>query len=164
MNLGNLFLLITLSNSRPNNLYLIPLLIDIFLSLLSKVIAKKVRELLGIEEPYWNRSISLLHRKPLGLFLERKGKTGTEADLLTFEDYKRQLKRQEKSKETKTAFNILWEILIVKLPQPPRWLLVVANKVISEKSLHNTLKRKINKKLIYVTNQLYFWLKIFIDT
>ncbi|XP_029194333.2 sterile alpha motif domain-containing protein 15-like isoform X1 [Acropora muricata] len=72
-----------------------------------KVIAKKVRELLGIEEPYWNRSISLLHREPLGLFLEKKGKTGTEADLLTFEDYKRQLKRQEKSKETKTAFNIL---------------------------------------------------------
>ncbi|XP_044164407.1 uncharacterized protein LOC114960209 isoform X3 [Acropora millepora] len=71
------------------------------------VIAKKVRELLGIEEPYWNRSISLLHREPLGLFLEKKGKTGTEADLLTFEDYKRQLKRQEKSKETKTAFNIL---------------------------------------------------------
>ena len=40
------------------------------------------------------------------------------------------------------------EILIVKLPQPPRGLLVVANKVISEKSLHNSLKRKINKKLI----------------
>lgn len=33
------------------------------------------------------------------------------------------------------------EILIVKLPQPPRGLLVVANKVISEKSLHNSLKR-----------------------
>ncbi|XP_015754991.1 PREDICTED: sterile alpha motif domain-containing protein 15-like isoform X2 [Acropora digitifera] len=72
-----------------------------------KVIAKRVRELLGIEEPYWNRSISLLHREPLGLFLEKKGKTGTEADLLTFEDYKHQLQRQEKSKETKTAFNIL---------------------------------------------------------
>ena len=44
------------------------------------------------------------------------------------------------------------EILIVKLPQPPRGLLVVANKVISEKSLHNSLKRKINKK-INVCNQ-----------
>jgi len=56
------------------------------------------------------------------------------------------------------------EILIVKLPQPPEGLLVVANKVISEKSLHNSLKRKMNKKLMYVTSQLYFWVKIFIDT
>ncbi|XP_020622467.1 sterile alpha motif domain-containing protein 15-like isoform X2 [Orbicella faveolata] len=66
-----------------------------------KVIAKKVRELLGIEEPYWNRSISLLHRESLGLFLEKKSNTGVEADLLTFEDYKRQLQRQEQSKQTK---------------------------------------------------------------
>lgn len=66
-----------------------------------KVIAKKVRELLGIEEPYWNRSISLLHRESLGLFLEKKSNTGVEADMLTFEDYKRQLQRQEKSKQTK---------------------------------------------------------------
>lgn len=66
-----------------------------------KVIAKKVRELLGIEEPYWNRSISLLHRESLGLFLEKKSNTGVEADMLTFEDYKRQLERQEQSKQTK---------------------------------------------------------------
>lgn len=44
------------------------------------------------------------------------------------------------------------EILIVRLPQPSKGLLVVANKVISEKSLHNSLKRKINKK-INVCNQ-----------
>lgn len=94
-------------NSSPSNLYMIPTLIQTFFSLLSQVIAKKVRELLGIEEPYWNRSISLLHREPLGLFLEKKGKTGTEADLLTFEDYKRQFKQQEKNKQTKTAFNVL---------------------------------------------------------
>lgn len=56
------------------------------------------------------------------------------------------------------------EILIVKLPQPPKGLLVVANKVISEKSLYNSLKRKTNKKLMYLTSQLYFWVKIFIDT
>lgn len=42
------------------------------------------------------------------------------------------------------------EILIVKLPQPPKGLLLVANKVISEKSLHNSLK--MNKK-INVCNQ-----------
>ena len=66
-----------------------------------QIIAKKVREVLGIEEPYWNRSISLLHCEPLGLFLERKSNSGVEADLLTFEDYKRQLKRQEQSKQNK---------------------------------------------------------------
>lgn len=66
-----------------------------------KIIAKKVRQVLGIEEPYWNRSISLLHREPLGLFLERKSNTGVEADLLTFEDYKRQLQKQEQAKQTK---------------------------------------------------------------
>lgn len=73
----------------------------VFVSLFNQVIAKKVRELLGIEEPYWNRSISLLHRESLGLFLEKKSKTGVEADMLTFEDYKRQLQRQEQSKQTK---------------------------------------------------------------
>lgn len=60
-----------------------------------KVIAKRVREVLGIEEPYWNRSISLLHRESLGLFLEKKSNTGVEADLLTFEDYKRYLQKLE---------------------------------------------------------------------
>ena len=73
----------------------------VFVSSFNQVIAKKVRELLGIEEPYWNRSISLLHRESLGLFLEKKSNTGVEADLLTFEDYKRQLQRQEQSKQTK---------------------------------------------------------------
>lgn len=73
----------------------------VFVSLFNQVIAKKVRELLGIEEPYWNRSISLLHRESLGLFLEKKSNTGVEADMLTFEDYKRQLQRREQSKQTK---------------------------------------------------------------
>ena len=73
----------------------------VFFPSFHQVIAKKVRELLGIEEPYWNRSISLLHRESLGLFLEKKSNTGVEADMLTFEDYKRQLQRQEQSKHTK---------------------------------------------------------------
>lgn len=70
-------------------------------SFFSQVIAKKVREALGIEEPYWNRSISLLHRESLGLFLEKKSNTGVEADLLTFQDYKRYLQKQEPSKNNK---------------------------------------------------------------
>ena len=61
--------------------------------------------MLGIEEPYWNRSISLLHREPLGLLLERKSKTGVEADLLTFEDYKRQMQKQEEAKQNKRKYS-----------------------------------------------------------
>ena len=61
--------------------------------------------MLGIEEPYWNKSISLLHREPLGLFLERKSKTGVEADLLTFEDYKRQMQKQEEAKQNKRKYS-----------------------------------------------------------
>lgn len=85
----------------PNTHQLVNTLTSRIVSSFHQIIAKKVREVLGIEEPYWNRSISLLHREPLGLFLERKSNTGVEADLLTFEDYKRQLKRQEQSKQNK---------------------------------------------------------------
>ena len=42
-----------------------------------------------------------MHRETLGLFLEKKSKTGKEADILTFEDYKRQLQKQEKNKQSK---------------------------------------------------------------
>lgn len=43
-----------------------------------------------------------MHREPLGLFLERKSKTGEEADILTFDDYKRQLQKQEQAKQHKS--------------------------------------------------------------
>ena len=39
-----------------------------------------------------------MHRESLGLFLEKKSNTGVEADLLTFQDYKRYLQKQEPSK------------------------------------------------------------------
>lgn len=48
-------------------------------------ISAKVRELLQIEEPYWNRSITVPHRSELGMFLERKSFTGRHADELKFE-------------------------------------------------------------------------------
>ena len=64
-----------------------------------QVITKNIREALGIEEPYWNRSISLKHREELGLFLERKSKTGVEADILTFTDFKRQEEKEVRDKK-----------------------------------------------------------------
>lgn len=48
-------------------------------------IAGKVRELLHLETPYWNRTITLPHRSRLGLFLEGKSFTGRRADQLKFE-------------------------------------------------------------------------------
>uniref|UniRef100_T2M423 Sterile alpha motif domain-containing protein 15 n=1 Tax=Hydra vulgaris TaxID=6087 RepID=T2M423_HYDVU len=54
-------------------------------------IASKVRVLLGIEDPFWNRSITLPSRDPVGHFLERKSITGNNADRLTFREHLRYL-------------------------------------------------------------------------
>uniref|UniRef100_F7FVL8 Sterile alpha motif domain containing 15 n=2 Tax=Monodelphis domestica TaxID=13616 RepID=F7FVL8_MONDO len=48
-----------------------------------KVISRHTRELLGIEEPLFSRSISLPYRDNMGLFLERKGHSGVKSDALT---------------------------------------------------------------------------------
>ncbi|NXK88014.1 SAM15 protein, partial [Formicarius rufipectus] len=50
-------------------------------------ISRHVRELLGIQEPLFNRSIALPYRDNMGLFLERKSRTGKEADALTFSQF-----------------------------------------------------------------------------
>ncbi|KFU86871.1 Sterile alpha motif domain-containing protein 15, partial [Chaetura pelagica] len=50
-------------------------------------ISRHVRELLGIEEPSFQRSIALPYRDNLGLFLERKSPTGRKADALTFSQF-----------------------------------------------------------------------------
>ncbi|NXC13311.1 SAM15 protein, partial [Corythaeola cristata] len=47
-------------------------------------ISRHVRELLEIEEPLFNRSIALPYRDNMGLFLERKSRSGKKADALTF--------------------------------------------------------------------------------
>ncbi|NXC59510.1 SAM15 protein, partial [Aleadryas rufinucha] len=47
-------------------------------------ISRHVRELLGIEEPLFSRSITLPYRDNMGLFLERKAPTGKKADALIF--------------------------------------------------------------------------------
>uniref|UniRef100_A0A8C3BR91 Sterile alpha motif domain containing 15 n=1 Tax=Cairina moschata TaxID=8855 RepID=A0A8C3BR91_CAIMO len=48
------------------------------------VISRHVRELLGIEEPVFSRSIALPYRDNMGLFLEQKSQSGEKADALTF--------------------------------------------------------------------------------
>ncbi|NXS22819.1 SAM15 protein, partial [Mystacornis crossleyi] len=50
-------------------------------------ISRHVRELLGIEEPLFTRSIALPYRDNMGLFLERKAPTGKKADALTFSQF-----------------------------------------------------------------------------
>ncbi|NXC32597.1 SAM15 protein, partial [Campylorhamphus procurvoides] len=50
-------------------------------------ISQHVRELLGIQEPLFNRSIALPYRDNMGLFLERKSQTGKKADALTFSQF-----------------------------------------------------------------------------
>ncbi|XP_053118946.1 sterile alpha motif domain-containing protein 15 isoform X2 [Hemicordylus capensis] len=52
-----------------------------------KEISQRVRELLQIEEPLFIRSISLPHRDNIGLFLERKSKTGTRSDALSYPQF-----------------------------------------------------------------------------
>ncbi|NWV84726.1 SAM15 protein, partial [Dasyornis broadbenti] len=50
-------------------------------------ISRHVRELLGIEEPLFKRSIALPYRDNMGLFLERKAPTGKKADVLSFSQF-----------------------------------------------------------------------------
>ncbi|MBZ3888166.1 Sterile alpha motif domain-containing protein 15 [Sciurus carolinensis] len=52
-----------------------------------KVISQHTRELLGIEEPLFSRSIRLPYRDNIGLFLEQKGHTGVKSDSLTFSEF-----------------------------------------------------------------------------
>ena len=49
-----------------------------------QLIAGKVRELLGLEPPYWNHSITLPHASDLAIFLEQKSFTGRKSDQLQY--------------------------------------------------------------------------------
>ena len=51
--------------------------------------------MLGIEDPDWSRSISLPHREPLGMYLERKSITGFKANNLTFSKYQKEVRKNE---------------------------------------------------------------------
>ncbi|XP_069396397.1 sterile alpha motif domain-containing protein 15 [Delphinus delphis] len=52
-----------------------------------KVISQHTRELLGIEEPLFTRSISLPYRDNIGLFLEQKCHSGVKSDSLTLSEF-----------------------------------------------------------------------------
>ncbi|KAL6083433.1 hypothetical protein STEG23_035553 [Scotinomys teguina] len=52
-----------------------------------KTISHHTRELLGIEEPLFNRSISLPYRDKIGLFLEQKSHSGVKSDFLTLSEF-----------------------------------------------------------------------------
>lgn len=51
---------------------------------ITQIITEKVRELLGVEPPYWNRSITLPYASDLAIFLEQKSFTGRKSDQLHY--------------------------------------------------------------------------------
>ncbi|XP_026520045.1 sterile alpha motif domain-containing protein 15 [Pseudonaja textilis] len=60
-----------------------------------KEISKHVRELLQIEEPRFERSISLPPRDNIGLFLEQKTRTGKRSDALSYSQFVQEARLQE---------------------------------------------------------------------
>ncbi|XP_062973986.1 sterile alpha motif domain-containing protein 15 [Elgaria multicarinata webbii] len=52
-----------------------------------KEVSSHVRELLEIEEAPFVKSISLPHRDNIGLFLEKKSRTGARSDALTYSQF-----------------------------------------------------------------------------
>ena len=52
-----------------------------------QLIAKNIRELLQIERPYWNRSITLPYTDALGRYLEQRSVMGRRADELDYVTY-----------------------------------------------------------------------------
>ena len=69
--------------------------IKLFVVAIAQFIAKKVREVTGLEEPDWTRSITLHHRERLGLFLEKRALTGCERDAETYKEFHRFLDEME---------------------------------------------------------------------
>ncbi|XP_026800351.1 sterile alpha motif domain-containing protein 15 isoform X2 [Pangasianodon hypophthalmus] len=52
-----------------------------------KAISARVRELLGISEPLWSRSIADPPQDDMNMFLEVKSRTGESADSLTYTQF-----------------------------------------------------------------------------
>ncbi|XP_057315292.1 sterile alpha motif domain-containing protein 15-like [Hydractinia symbiolongicarpus] len=57
------------------------------------LISSKVRELLGMEKPFWNRPLWLTPHDPVPHFLKRKSHSGSNSDALTYEEHARYLKK-----------------------------------------------------------------------
>ncbi|XP_069591878.1 sterile alpha motif domain-containing protein 15 [Ranitomeya imitator] len=55
-----------------------------------RAIAQLVRDLLGVMDPSWSRSISLPRRDNMGLFLEQKSQTGAKHELLSYSQFIRE--------------------------------------------------------------------------
>lgn len=67
-----------------------------------KTISHHTRELLGIKEPLFSRSISLPYRDNIGLFLERKGHSGVMSASLTLSEFVKAAGLQEYDLEIDT--------------------------------------------------------------
>ncbi|XP_040267442.1 sterile alpha motif domain-containing protein 15 [Bufo bufo] len=55
-----------------------------------KAIAQLVRDLLGVTEPSWSRSIALPRRDNMGLYLEQKSQSGRNRELLSYSRFTRE--------------------------------------------------------------------------
>uniref|UniRef100_A0A3Q1GQ12 Uncharacterized protein n=1 Tax=Acanthochromis polyacanthus TaxID=80966 RepID=A0A3Q1GQ12_9TELE len=64
-----------------------PLLLKRLSLIKYSVISAAVRELLGITETLWSRSIADPPRDSVGLYLELKSRTGVQADRLTYQQF-----------------------------------------------------------------------------
>uniref|UniRef100_A0A672JLR4 Uncharacterized protein n=1 Tax=Salarias fasciatus TaxID=181472 RepID=A0A672JLR4_SALFA len=64
-----------------------------------QVISARVRELLGITEVPWSRSVADPRRDSMGLFLERKSRTGDRADGLTWQQFLDDMSQTERESE-----------------------------------------------------------------
>lgn len=60
-----------------------------------QAISACVRELLGISEPLWNRSIADPPRDDMAMFLEVRSRTGERADTLTYAQFLKQISKQQ---------------------------------------------------------------------
>uniref|UniRef100_A0A8C4MNM0 Uncharacterized protein n=1 Tax=Equus asinus asinus TaxID=83772 RepID=A0A8C4MNM0_EQUAS len=56
---------------------------------------EQTRELLGIEEPLFRRTIALPYRDNIGLFLEQKGHSGVKSDSLTFSEFVKEARLED---------------------------------------------------------------------
>lgn len=70
-----------------------------------QTISRHTRELLGIDEPLFSRSISLPYRDNIGLFLEQKGHSGVKSDSLTFSEFVEASGLQEYGPEIEAVAN-----------------------------------------------------------
>uniref|UniRef100_A0A8D3DAD2 Uncharacterized protein n=2 Tax=Scophthalmus maximus TaxID=52904 RepID=A0A8D3DAD2_SCOMX len=63
-----------------------------------QVISARVRELLGITETRWSSSVADPLRDSMGLFLEKKSRTGEQTESLTYQQFLDDMRQGERKR------------------------------------------------------------------